>query len=79
MATKSNFQGPKSFRDFQETGPALGLKKGVKTVAFFGLKYGKHLENWAVHPHQELPGVTAGPRELFSQATSTTVNTYRKR
>ena len=32
----------------------------VLKVAFFGLKYGQDLENWAVHPHQEFPGVPPG-------------------
>ena len=44
-------------------------------MAFFGLKCGKDLDNPAVHPRQEFPGVIPGPRELFSQATSTAVNT----
>ena len=33
--TKSSFQGPKSYRDFRETGPAPGLRKGVKSGLFW--------------------------------------------
>ena len=29
-------------------------------MAFFGLKYGKDLDNRAVHPHQEFPEVPPG-------------------
>ena len=36
--------------------------KRVWKIAFFGLKYGQDLENWAAHPHhQEFPGVPLSP------------------
>ena len=35
--------------------------KRVRKSTFFGLKSGKDLENRAVHPHQEFPGVPAPP------------------
>ena len=30
-------------------------------MTFFGLKLGQNLEKWAVHPHQEFPGVFPPP------------------
>ena len=44
-------------------------------MAFFGLKYGQDFENLAAHPTKNSQEYPPGPRELFSQATSTTVNT----
>ena len=67
-------EGPKKLPGLARTGPTLGLKKGVKS-GIFGLKYGKDLDNRAVHPHQEFPGVIPGPRELFSHFTYLTEET----
>ena len=51
-------------------------------MAFFGLKYGKDLDNWAVHPHQEFPevppgsqgGVFSGCCEYLTEETTSTLD-----
>ena len=40
--------GPKSYRDFRETGPR---SENRCENDIFGLKQGQDLENWMAHPH----------------------------
>ena len=39
--------------------------KRVWKITFFGLKYGRDLENRAAHPHQEFPEVPPPPPGRF--------------
>ena len=58
--TKLRPEGPK--KNFSDTeAPPYLRSQGLDGVkAIFGLKYGKDLENRAVHPRQEFPGVPPG-------------------
>ena len=57
--TKSSFQGPKSYRNFRETGPALGLREGVKSGLFWSEIWSGFWEPCGT-PYQEFPGVPPG-------------------
>ena len=72
-ANTKQLSGPEKLLELPRNRPSP--RSRCEKWQFFGLKYGQDLVNPAVHLHQEFPGVPSSPRELFSQATSTAVNT----